>query len=163
MPIVPAPKTVFWLYVVVEPMFVISERIDWYSWFAAASWEVLRVPFEASVASVTARLSRLVTCERAPSATWSRPTPSWELVCDWARAAELAARPLTSERPAASSAPELIFEPEDNCCSTVFRLLVVLFRLFSAYIADMLFKTPKDMGVLLIECVDLRPLHISAS
>src|SRR5580700_5025685 len=142
MPIVPAPKTVFWLYVVVEPMFVISERIDWYSWFAAASWEVLRVPFEASVASVTARLSRLVTCERAPSATCSRPTPSVALVWDWVRADWLACRPLTSERPAASSAPELILEPEDNCCSTVVRLLFVLLRLFSAYVAARLFKTP---------------------
>src|SRR5580698_774595 len=127
-------------------MFETSDRIDWYSWFAAASWLELRVPFEASVASVTARLSRLVTCERAPSATWRRPTPSWALVCDWARACELAWRPLTSESPAASSAPELIFEPEDNCCRTVLRLLVVLLRLFSAYIAERLFKTPRDMG-----------------
>ena len=67
-------------------MFEISERIDWYSWFAAVSWELLRVPFEASVASVTARLSRLVTCERAPSATCRRPTPSVALVCDWVSA-----------------------------------------------------------------------------
>src|SRR5579859_6464918 len=116
-------------------MFEISDRIDWYSELAAASCELLRVPLEASVASVTARLSRFVTCERAPSATFKRPTPSLALVCDWARAAEFACSPSTRERPAASSAPELIFEPDDNCCSTVFRLLLVLFRLFSAYIA----------------------------
>ena len=44
----------------------------------------------------------------------------------------LAANPSTSERPAASSEPELIFDPEDNCCSTLDRLLLVLFRLFVA-------------------------------
>src|ERR1039458_5221032 len=138
-------KTCSWLKVVVEPSFEISDRIDWYSWLAAVSWELLRVPFEASVASVTARLSRLVTCERAPSATRNRPTPSWALVCDWARAVELACRPLTSERPAASSAPELIFDPEDNCCSTLDKLLLVLLRLFAAYIALRLFNTPRDI------------------
>src|ERR1017187_5230738 len=122
-------------------MLLISARIDWYSWLAASVWEVLRVPFEASVASVTARLSRLVTCERAPSATCSRPTPSVALVADWVRAAELAARPFTSERPAASSAPELIFDPEDNWFNTFDRLLLVLLRLFSAYIALRLFNT----------------------
>src|SRR5215469_12033967 len=127
-------------------MLSISERMDWYSWLAADCCEPLRVPFETSVASVTARLSRFVTCERAPSATCSRPTPSWALVCDCARAVALACRPLTSERPAASSAPELIFDPEDNCCSVLLRLLLVLFRLLAAYIADRLFKTPRDMG-----------------
>src|SRR5450631_1274504 len=132
MPTVPAPKTVCWLYVVVVPMLLISDRIDLYSWLAAASCEPERVPFEASVASVTARLSRLVTCERAPSATCNRPTPSVALVFDWLRAIWLACRPLTNERPAASSAPELIFDPEDNCCRTVERLLLVLLRLFSA-------------------------------
>src|ERR1700691_654615 len=134
-------------------MLLTSDRIDWYSWLAAASCELLRVPFEASVANVTARLSRLVTCERAPSATCSRPEPSVALVCDWVSAIWLASRPLTSERPAASSAPELIFEPGDNCCTILLRLLLLLFRLFSAYTADMLFRTPKDMGVLLIGCV----------
>src|SRR5580700_4982720 len=107
-------------------MLFTSERIDWYSWFAAASCVELRVPFEASVASVTARLSRFVTCERAPSATCNRPTPSWALVCDWVSACELACRPSTSERPAASSDPELILEPDESCCRTVERLLLVL-------------------------------------
>src|ERR1035441_2474714 len=120
-------KTAASLYVVVVPMFEISDKIDWYSWLAAVRCEELRMPFAASVASVTARLSRLVTCERAPSATCRRPTPSAELVSDWVSACWLACRPFTSERPAASSAPELIFEPEDNCCSVVFRLLLLLF------------------------------------
>src|ERR1035438_5645724 len=132
-------------------MLLISDRIDWYSWLAASVWEVLRVPFEASVASVTARLSRLVTCDRAPSATCSRPTPSVALVCDCARAMEFAWSPSTSESPAASSAPELIFDPEDNCCSVFDKLLLVLFRLFSAYVADILFKTPRDMGFSLLD------------
>src|SRR3954471_22146499 len=119
-------------------MLSISERIDWYSWSAAVFCEPLRVPFETSVASVTARLSRFVTCERAPSATCSRPTPSVALVCDCAKAVELACRPLTSESPAASSAPELIFEPEDICCRVLLRLFCVLFRLLAADIADRL-------------------------
>src|SRR3954470_18963159 len=120
------PNTDIWLYVVVEPMLEISERIELYSWFAADFCAPLRVPFETSVASVTARLSRFVTCERAPSATCNRPTPSWALVCDWDKAVALAARPLIRERPAASSAPELIFDPEDNCCNVFDRLLLVL-------------------------------------
>src|SRR5579863_2519280 len=127
-------------------MLLISESIELYSWLAAVCCEPLRVPFETSVANVTARLSRFVTCERAPSATCSRPTPSVALVCDWASACELAWRPLTSERPAASSAPELILEPEDNCWSVFDRLFCVLFRLLAAYIAERLFKTPRDMG-----------------
>src|SRR5579871_5163074 len=127
-------------------MLSISERIDWYSWLAADCCEPVRVPLETSVASVTARLSRFVTCESAPSATCRRPTPSCELVCDWDRAVALAWRPLISERPAASSAPELIFDPEDNCWRVFDRLLLVLFRLLAAYSADRLFKTPRDMG-----------------
>src|SRR3954471_10470217 len=134
-------------------MLSISERIDWYSWSAAVFCEPLRVPFETSVASVTARLSRFVTCERAPSATCSRPTPSWALVCDWDSAVAFAARPLISERPAASSAPELILEPEDSCCRVLLRLLLVLFRLLAADIADRLFKTPRDMGFSFVDAL----------
>jgi hypothetical protein len=53
-------------------------------------------------------------------------------VFDWVNAEELAANPFTSDKPAASSAPELILDPDDNCCRTVCKLLFVLFRLFSA-------------------------------
>src|ERR1039458_9743316 len=95
-------------------MLEISDRIDWYSWLAAVSWLALSVPFADSVASVTARLSRVVTCERAPSATCRRPTPSVALVSDCVSAVWLAASPSTNERPAASSAPELILDPEDR-------------------------------------------------
>src|ERR1035441_3467990 len=123
-------------------MLLISDMIDWYSWFAADSCVGLRVPLEASVASVMARLSRLVTCERAPSATSSNPTPSVELVLDWVRADELAWSPLIRESPAASSAPELILEPDDNCRSTFCRLLLVLFRLFSSPSASNLPSSP---------------------
>ena len=65
---------------------------------------------------------------------------------DCAKAVALAWRPLTSERPAASSAPELILEPEDICCRVLLRLFCVLFRLLAADIAERLFKTPRDMG-----------------
>src|SRR5580704_17896577 len=129
-------NTAWLLYVVVVPMLFTSDKIDWYSWLAAVSCEEFSVPFEASVASVTARLRRLVTCERAPSATCRSPTPSCALVPDCVKAVWLAWRPSTNERPAASSAPELIFEPEDNCCSVFERLLFVLLRLFSAYTAE---------------------------
>ena len=115
-----------------DPILLTSARIDLYSWLAAPSWVEFSVPLEASVASVMARFSRLVTCDRAPSATCSRPTPSAELVSDCVSAAEFAARPFTSDRPAASSAPELMRDPEDNCCNTVCRLAFVLLRLFSA-------------------------------
>src|SRR5258708_27334566 len=98
----------------------------------------------------------LVTCDRAPSATCSKPTPSCALVSDCVRACEFGCSPLTSERPAASSAPELIFDPEDSCCSVFERLFCVLLRLFAAYIAERLFKTPRDMGFSL-RCVGLRP------
>src|ERR1700756_5221425 len=117
-------------------MLSISDRMDLYSWFAADCCEPLRVPFEASVASVTARLSRFVTCERAPSATCRSPTPSWALIWDCASAVAFACSPSTSDRPAASSAPELILEPEDSCCRVFDRLLLVLFRLLAAYIAE---------------------------
>src|SRR6516162_8883557 len=60
------------------------------------------------------------------------------------------------ESPAASSEPELIFEPDESCCRVFDRLLFVLFRLCVAYIADRLFKTPRDMGHSL-RCVELRP------
>jgi len=73
-------------------MLLISARMEVYSWLAADSWVELRVPFEASVARVTARSSRLVTWERAPSATSSSPTPSVALVSDCDRAVELASR-----------------------------------------------------------------------
>jgi len=92
---------------------------------------LFRVPFEASVASVTARFNRLVTSASAPSGTCNRPTPSVALVPDWVSAAEFAASPFSGEKPAASSAPELMNEPEDNCCSIVNKLLFVLLRLFS--------------------------------
>ena len=107
-------------------------RMSWYSWLAAPSWEVERVPPPASVARVMALVSRLVTWERAPSATWRKPAPSLALLDDWARAAELAWRPLAMERPAGSSAPELILDPEDNCVRTFCKLAWVWSRLFSA-------------------------------
>src|SRR6185437_16920 len=156
MPTVPAPNTFCWLNVVVAPILLISDRIDWYSWLAAVCCAPFSVPFETSVARVTARFSRLVTCDNAPSATCRRPTPSCALVCDCVNAVAFACSPLTRESPAASSEPELIFDPDDNCCRVLERLLFVLLRLCAAYIADRLFKTPRDMGHSL-RCVELRP------
>src|SRR5258708_5309800 len=76
-------KTLLLLKLVVEPMLPISVRMFWYSWLAELTWLELSVPFEASVASVTARLSRLVTWESAPSAVCSRPTPLAAFWADW--------------------------------------------------------------------------------
>jgi hypothetical protein len=42
--------------------------------------------------------------------------------------------------PAASSAPELIREPEDNCCNVLFRLVSVVDNWFSAVKDAMLFR-----------------------
>ena len=63
------------LYSVVLPIVPICVRISWYSWLAAPSCEPDNVPPPASVASVTALVSRLVTCDNAPSAVCSKPTP----------------------------------------------------------------------------------------
>jgi hypothetical protein len=125
-------KTVIPLYSVVLPIVPICVRMSWYSWFAAPICEIDSVPPPASVASVTALVSKLVTCESAPSATCRNPAPSLALLDDCASAAEFAASPFAIDSPAGSSAPELIFEPEDSCVKTFCRLDCVLFRLFSA-------------------------------
>ncbi len=127
-----AEKTALPLKLVLEPMSPISVRMFWYSWFAESAWEVFSVPLAASVASVTARLSRLVTCDSAPSAVCSRLTPELTLAPDWVRAETLACRPLATARPAASSAPELMREPEDSWVSVFCRLACVWLRLFCA-------------------------------
>src|SRR5208283_4801314 len=51
-----------------------------------------------------------------------------------------ASRPLAIARPAGSSAPLLIRDPDDNCSSVEFRLLLVTFSWFSAAKAAMLFR-----------------------
>src|SRR4051794_27127657 len=93
----------------------VSVRISRYSECAAATWLVFNVPLEASGARVMARVRTLVTWARAPSATGRKSTPCDAFLADCERAVEEAWRPFARERPAASSAPELMREPEDNC------------------------------------------------
>src|SRR5271165_7627355 len=110
---------------------------------------LLTVPVAASVARVTARLSNVVTCDMAPSATCSRPTPSVALRADWVRAVTLAARPSAIARPAASSAPELMREPEDSRSKVVFREAPVIDNWFCAARDVMLFRMLSAMRKLL--------------
>ena len=72
------------------------------------------VPVADSVASVTARLSRVVTWASEPSATCKLPTPSFAFRADWLRAVILARKPSAIARPAASSAPLLIRDPDES-------------------------------------------------
>jgi len=108
------------------------------------------VPVEASVASVTARLRSVVTWASEPSATCSAPTPSLALRADCVSAVTLACKPLAMARPAASSAPLLMRDPDDSWNSVVCRLLLVMVNWFSAAIEAMLFKM-----VSAIECAPI--------
>src|SRR5690349_19308348 len=112
-------------------------------------WAVLTVPLEASVASVTARLRSAVTCERAPSATCREPTPSDALRADWVRAVMLAWRPSAIANPAASSAPELIREPDDSCESVFWSDAWVIANWFCAARDETLLRILNDMLYLL--------------
>src|SRR5579864_4124170 len=109
-----------------------SARIEEYSASIAKRCGFDTVPLADSVASVTARFSRVVTCERAPSATCSLPTPSLALRADWVRAVMLACRPSAMARPAASSAPELMREPEDRAYRVFCKLACVIDNWFCA-------------------------------
>src|SRR5579864_4185247 len=121
-----------------------SARIEEYSASIAKRCGFDTVPLADSVASVTARLSRVVTCERAPSATCSLPTPSCALREDCVRAVMLACRPSAIARPAASSAPLLIRDPEDNWNSVLCRLLFVIPSSFCAASDAGLFRMLRD-------------------
>src|SRR5580698_764977 len=114
------------------------------------------VPVDDSVASVTARFSKLVTWESAPSATCSSPTPLLALLADWVRALILACNPLAIASPAASSAPLLMRWPEDNCSNTLCKLVFVVDRLFSAARDAMLFRIPIGIWKLLLRLVFFR-------
>src|ERR1700678_2522029 len=104
---VPSPVEVDWggalktdvpLKLVVEPIELIAVRIDWNCLSAAALWVLVKPPFDASVAMETAWLRSEVTCERAPSAVCSRPTPLEAFWVDWVRAAMLAPIPFAIQR-----------------------------------------------------------------
>ena len=124
----------------------ISDLMEVNSAFRATRWVSLTVPVAASVASVTARLSRVVTCDMAPSATCMRPTPSVALRADWVRAVTLAFNPSAIARPAASSAPELMREPDESRSKVVFRDAPVIDNWFCAARDVMLFRMLSAIG-----------------
>ena len=107
-------KTDVPLKFVVEPIWLISLRIEANSVCRAVDSLEVRPPLAASVAIVTARLSWVVPANSAIGGL-RRPTPLEAFWLDWFRAAMLAPRPSAIERPAASSDPELILSPVDNC------------------------------------------------
>src|ERR1035437_11180340 len=115
-------KTLELLKFVVVPMLPICDRMFCYSCFAELTWPLVSVPFADSVARVTARSSRLVTWESAPSAVCNRPMPEVAKCEDWARAASLACRPSDKARTAASSATELLRDTAEGCCTVLYRL-----------------------------------------
>src|ERR1700761_7212100 len=119
--------------------------MDWNLVFNPVYCEPLMSLVEPSVAIVTARSSRVVTWERAPSAVCSRPTPFDAFCCDWVSAAMLDVMPLAMERPAGSSAPLLIFKPVDNSVRVFCSEVCVLFKAVSAVRSEMLFRTDIDM------------------
>src|SRR6202021_2225712 len=122
-------------------MLLISLRMEVNSVFSAVDCAVVSPPFEASVAMVTAWLRMVVTWESAPSAVCNRPTPFEAFWLDWVRAAMLAPKPLAIDRPAGSSAPELIFNPVDSCWRVLCRLVCVLETAFSATGEEMFLMT----------------------
>ena len=63
----------------------------------------------------------------------------------------LASNPLAIERPAGSSAPLLMRDPEDNCSSVVFRALLVRVSSFSAESDGMLFRIPRGIVISFLE------------
>src|SRR5258708_15808833 len=75
--------------------------------------------------------------------------PSFTFCTDWFRAAMLAFRPLAMARPAASSAPLLMREPEDSWKRVFCRLVLVMLTWFCAINEEMLLSMLTDMVVLL--------------
>src|SRR5450631_3898219 len=99
-----------------------------------------------SVASVTARLRRVVTWDKAPSAVCSKPTPLLAFCCDCVKAAIFAFIPLAIDIPAESSEPELIFKPVESCVRVFCRFIWVLDNAFSAVRSETLFRIEIGMG-----------------
>src|SRR6185437_12295644 len=124
----------------------------------AVRWPSLTVPVDDSVARVTARFRSEVICDSAPSATCNMPTPSVALRVDCVKAVMFAFKPSAIARPAASSAPELMREPEDSCCRVLFKDICVRFNWFRADRDEMLFRMLSDIENLLFEFrLRLRP------
>ena len=140
-----AENTWLLLKVVVPPTLLIWVRIDWNSRSSAAVWLEVRPLFEASVASVMARLSNVVTCASAPSAVCSKPILLVAFCADCVSAPMLACMALAIDRPAASSAPELIFEPDDSCASALPRLAWALESWLWACSAEIFVRILRDI------------------
>jgi hypothetical protein len=87
------------LKLVVEPIWLISFRIDVNSVFSAVDWATVSPPLPASVAIVTAWLRIVVTWESAPSAVCNRPMPLDAFWPDCVSAEMLAPRPSAIDSP----------------------------------------------------------------
>src|ERR1019366_3356628 len=83
------------------------------------------------------------------------PTPFETFCADCVRAEILACNPFDIDRPAGSSAPELILDPEDNWNRVFFKLLLVMANWFCATKEGMLFKILNDIRGLLSHWVSV--------
>src|SRR5882724_6771907 len=155
MEVVVAVNTDVPLNVVVLPMRSISALICVNSASRAPRCAWLTVPVEASVARVTARLRSVVTCARAPSATCKAPTPLLAFCADCVRAVVFAFKPSAIAKPAASSAPELIREPEERRNKVFCKFWLVIDRLFCATNDGMLLRMLSAMCWLLLNFLKL--------
>src|SRR5581483_4724272 len=131
------------LKVVFDPIRSISALIAVNSASSAVLWVFETVPVADSVASVMARFNRVVTCAREPSATCRLPTPSFAFRADCVRAVMLARNPSAIARPAASSAPLLMREPDDIRNSVLCKFDPVIASWFWAAREGMLFRMLK--------------------
>jgi hypothetical protein len=128
------------LNVVLVPIRSISALIAVNSESRAVRWVSDTVPVADSVASVTARFSRVVTWAREPSATCRLPTPSFAFRADCVRAVMLARNPSAIARPAASSAPLLMRDPDESRNSVLCKFEPVIASWFWAARDGILFR-----------------------
>src|SRR5208337_4461471 len=77
------------------------------------------------------------------------PTPSVTFWADWVSAEILACKPSAIDKPAGSSAPELILEPEDNWNRVFCKFIFVVANWFCASKEGILFKMLSDIRSLL--------------
>src|SRR3954471_1551979 len=90
-----------------------------------------------------------VVSDSAPSAVCTTLVPSWVLRTAWVRPPICERRPSEMARPAASSAAELMRQPEDSRSSDLFSEFWVVLRLRYAFSAAMLVLTLRPTGFLL--------------
>src|SRR5207237_7161541 len=87
-----------------------------------------------------ARVNREVTLASAPPATCRLPRPSFAFRADWVRAVMFARNPSAIARPAASSAPLLMRDPDDIRNKVRCKLDPVIANWFCAARDGMLFR-----------------------